>query len=212
MISKTREGAKVFSRQAKALELDQHDLYEGQIKGVAKIGSPTVDSLQLGVEFPNVQSAIEDIANSYQVPISGVSFFMNDQPPGGTQMVERITVIGTAAETFVEIYGIKVKVNIGDNQNNITTAIKAKLDEYKANKIAISDVTAVSGAGNQLDVKFIDTNNHVNYQYLRSDVKITGATSTRAVPGYGTWTKLGHTNITDTEGGTTQVFAYRRIS
>ena len=210
--SKTREGAKGYSRNAGILEITQANLPLAQIKGTTKIGSPTVDQLQLGVEFPNVQSAIDDIVQLYQTPVNGVVIYSDDtKTPEGASMVERLVFTGEAKASPVYVYGIPVAVSVGDNQDSVTTKALAVLNKYKDAGIAIRNVEKVAGVNSQLDVTFTDTHPHENYSYSGGGITITGTTTSDAVPGYGTWSKIGTQVLTFT-GADTTLHYYKRIA
>lgn len=210
--SKTREGARGYSRQAGLLELSQANLPLAQIKGTTKFGSPTTDQLQLGVEFPNVQSAIDDIVQLYQTPINGVVIYSDDtRTPDGVNMIERLVFSGAATASPVYVYGIPVAVVVGDNQDSITTKALAVLNKYKDAGIAIKSVEKVSGVNSQLDVTFNDTHPHENYSYTGNGVSIQGSTTSVAVPGYGTWSKIGTQVLTFT-GADTTLHYFKRLS
>lgn len=211
--SKTREAARNYSRQAGLHELNQANFPLAQIKGTSKIGSPTVDQLQLGVEFPNVQSAIDDLVQLYQTPVNGV--IMTDDAsynPSGTNMIERLTISGVAKTSIVYVYGIPVAVGIGDNDVAVTVSVLNVLNKYKNAGIAIKNAVAVAGVNNQIDVTFMDTNPHENYNYSDSGISIRGATSTTAVPGYGSWRIIGTTTIKDTDNNNTVLTYHKRTA
>jgi hypothetical protein len=202
--SKTREGSKVFSRQAGAIELDQDNLPIGTQTGTNKIGAVTVDQLELGVGFPNVQSAINDLANLYQIPIGAVYTVVEDtsiadQTPKGVSMTERLTVVGTATadSKVISVYGIPVILEVGDNRAQISTKIVQTLTPYKNKNIAFNSVSLVSGQDNQIEVVFIDTNTHNNFNAIYDGITITGETITTAKQGYGTWTYIGESPIAE---------------
>lgn len=211
--SKSREGARGYSRQAGLLELNQDNLPMAQIGGTTKVGSPTTDQLQLGVSFPNVQSAIDDLTTLYQVPINGVVMFADDtRTPEGINMIERLVFSGEAkSNSPVYVYGIPLAVTKGDNHELITTKAFTALNNYKAAGIAIKNVVKVSGSNSQLDVTFNDTHHHENYQFEDNGIKIVGSTTSVAVAGYGSWSKIGTQTINFT-GADTTIHYYKRIS
>lgn len=213
ILSKTREGAKVFSRRAGTEELSQDNFPLAQIGGTTKIGSPTVDQLQLGVEFPNVQSAIDDLVQLYQTPINGVVIYTDDiKTPAGINMTERLVISGEATSTVTYVYGIPVPILVGDNHESVTTKALAVLNKYKDAGIAIRQVGKVAGSNSQLDVTFNDTNPHENYRYSNNGITIQGTTQSVAVPGYGTWSKIGEQDVTFTGGSTTKLYYHKRVA
>lgn len=210
--SKTREGARGYSRQAGILELSQSNLPIAQIMGTTKVGSPTTDQLQLGVEFPNVQSAIDDIVTMYQVPINGVVAFTDDtKTPEGSNMIERLVFSGSATASPIYVYGIPVIVQKGDNNELVATKALATLNKYKDAGIAIKKAEKVSGTNNQLDVTFNDVHAHDNFTYRGNGISIVGSTTSEAIPGYGLWTKIG-TQLLTFDSKNTTLHYYKRIS
>ena len=211
--SKTREGAKSFSRQASAVEISQDNLPLAQIGGTQKVGSVTVDQLGMGVEFPTVQSAIDDIVNLYQTPINGVVTYASDTvTPQGVNMTERLLFSGVPLNGVIEVYGLQVPIKSTDSISVIVDNVYKLLTSYKDKGVAFKDIVKTVGVSNQLDVTFIDTNKHNNYVYQGSGLTVTGTTSTNAVAGYGTWTNIGTSNITDSTGASTTLHYYKRIS
>lgn len=205
--SKTRAGSKNISRLAGSTEIDQTNLMN-------KFGGVSPDQLTHGVGFPNVQLALEDIVNSYQVRVGGIVMFDNAQSidPNGVSMTERLTISGMSGDTIIEVYGIPVAVNVGDNETAMATKVIAALDKYVTAGIGFKSVALVNGTTNQIDVTFIDTNPHPNYFYQLNTVTISGSTTTPALPGYGSWVKIGQTTTTMSGLGTTTIDYWRRNS
>lgn len=220
MYSKTREGGRDYSRRAGLHELSLDNIPAGQILGIGQIGGATVDQLQQGIKFPNVQSAIDDLANMYQVPVGMVVSSDNASISlAGVNMVERLTITGVVtggpqgSDTFIEVYGIPVKVQVGQNDVAVTVEVLKVLNTYKTNGIAIKDVKATSGVNTSIDVTFLDTKPHKNYLYNKNGISVIGETSTAAVPGYGSWAKVGTMQIDGVSAGSKLMLHYfKRIS
>lgn len=212
-ISKTREGAKVFSRQSGTHELDQTNLPGAMLSSTSKMGTASVDQLQLGVDYPNTQSAIDDLVNAYQVPINCVVTFADSlTTPGGDSMEEELVFTGEATGTLIHVYGVPVQVDIGDNAVAVSTKALAVLNKYKDAKIAIKTAVAVPGFNDKLKVSFLDTNPHANYNYSSAGITIAGLTTTPAKPGYGSWTKIGTGIIKDGSGADVTLHYYKRTA
>lgn len=218
--TKTREGAKLFSRKCGAIELDTANISKTTQSGMNPIGSPTVRQLELGVAFPNVQSAIEDLANNYQIPINGVMTIVGDdtvadQTPKWVPMTEQLIITGNATELskVIHVYGIPVILNVGDNKSAIAGKIVTTLTPYKLKNIAFESVSKASGYEDRIDVRFIDTNPHPNFNAEYDGITINGTTTTQAVSGYGTWTYLGQSPITTLAvAGAINLKYYKRIA
>lgn len=213
MKSKTREAARAYSRQASIHSISQANLPLAQISGTQKVGSVSVDQLGKGIDFPNVQSAIDDLTNLYQTPINGVVMYTDSaKTPAGISMIERLTVSGESTGTSVEVYGIKIAIGVGENQDLVTTKIIAELDKYKDKGIAFKSVTKTSGSNSKIDVQFLDTNPHDNFVFRGNGMTIVGTTETTAVPGYGTWSKIGEQDVKFGSEAATKLYYYKRIA
>lgn len=212
IISKSRESARSYSRQAGVTQLSQDNLPLAQIGGTTKVGSPTVDQLQLGVDYPNVQSAVDDLTQLYQTPIDGVvTFTERTRTPDGINMIERLVVTGEATSTITYVYGIPVPILVGDNQDSVTAKIITVLNKYKDAGIAFRKIEKPAGVNSQIDVTFTDTNPHENHRYSNNGITIQGSTIEHARPGYGTWSKVGEQKLTLNSVETT-FYYYKRVS
>ena len=93
-ISKTREGARVLSKEADYLQYDTYGKLP-LIGGKRSIGEPNIDQTKRGVLYGNVQSAIDDLYTLIeQIPINGVVTMTEDAPPIAVQQVESVSFDG----------------------------------------------------------------------------------------------------------------------
>lgn len=213
MKTKTREASKAYSREAGLHSISQANLPVAQISGTQKVGSATVDQLGLGVSFPNVQSAIDDLTNLYQIPINGIVIYADSaKKPEGVSMVEQLTVSGETTGTTIEVYGIKIKVGLKENQDAVTTKIITELNKYKDKKIAFKRVEKTAGSNFKIDVEFLDTNPHEPYEFRGNGITFLGSVTTPAVPGYGTWTKIGEQDVTFSGQAATKLYYHKRVA
>lgn len=159
--------------------------------GLNAIGSETPESNLLGNKGSNVQSAVEDLAGISIALINEVRMFTEDADPNGISMIERLTISGSADTHPLFVYGVPVAVKSTDTIEIITQNIFEKLLELKANTRMIKLVTKVSGQNNMIDVEFIDTKTRPNYNHALNTLIIKGSTIQEAIPGYGTWTRIG---------------------
>lgn len=200
-ISKTRESAKVFSREAGAISFDQTNISKTTIGGTDPIGSASIEQLELGVSFPNTQSAIADISNSFQHQINEVITVAELAgtaaiAPGGVSMVMRLTIDGNSTNNgIIKVFGIPVPVTQNMNRAAITDKVIEELNKYKDDKIAFRSVSKLSGNDNKIDVTFIDTLEHQLIRIEDNGITITSEESTPARGGYGQWQYLGSNTI-----------------
>lgn len=213
MNTKTREGGKCYSRDSAFIVLDQSTLPLAQVGSVNKVGAVNVDQLKVGATEPNVQSAISDLTNMYQVHVGGVVIHhVDNENPAGVSMSERLTFVGTAEFDFIECYGVGVKVTVGDNAGLVKDKVYNELSKLKDSNMVFSAVTKTAGSDSQLDITFIDTNPHDNYVIDKDGISIVGSTTTVAKPGYGTWIKIGTSTITPTQGQNPTLYYWKRTA
>lgn len=213
MISKTREGSKCYSREAALLEVSQDNFPLGQVGDKVKIGSLGVDQLKKYSQFPNIQSALDDIVNLYQVPIGGVVILKDiTATPSGIKMQEELTFDGSATGGEIECYGLRIKVNAGDNKTTVRTKVFNFLNTNFTNETVAFDEVKEEG-DSKLRVTFIDTNPHDNYSYSNNGITITGSTLTPAKPGYGSWSKIGESTMENpTTAGEDKLYYWMRTA
>lgn len=219
-ISKTRESAKVFSREAGAISFDQTNISKTTVGGTDPIGSASIEQLEMGVIFPNTQSAIADIAENYQHQINEVVTLMEVDgvmtiPPEGVNMVMRLTIDGIVEEDgVIHVFGLPIRVTKDQNKAAFTDALIAELNKYKDLKIAFREVSKLSGSDSKVDVKFIDTLSHSLISVDSNGITITSEVSTHAKSGYGKWEYIGE-SVVDTpavSGKSIKLKYYRRLS
>lgn len=211
MFTKTMENAKNWSRESDNISFDNSRLSQSLVSGRQAIGSPSVEQSEKGNISPNVQSAIEDMAQMFPVSINQIILMEDGNEPGGSAMIERLTIEGSADFGSLYVYGIPVKTTPGDNRATITQKVFDALQIQQGNNKLFKSVTKVTGQENQLDVEFLDTKVHDNFSTSANEIVITGETLQAAVPGYGTWTRLGSVDIKNDDNKITKAYYFKRI-
>ena len=198
MISKTREGAKVPSREAVFLQFDPHTVDPTGVMGVKPIGGPNVDALINGVNYPNIQNAIDELAATTQLPINAIYTSAENTAPRGIQQSERLTFSGQVtgapgATAVVYVYGVPVVCDVGDNADAVCNKVLAEFTQMKNSNIAFSTVERQEGTVTPiLNVKFIDNCAHVNLgDFVSQGITVQREVLSPGQAGYGTWTALG---------------------
>jgi len=196
-ISKTREGARVISRQSQYLEFDNSGM-DPDVKGIRPIGGPSVDSLIDGVDFPNVHDAIKEVyANDY--PINTIIQNDDGLNPAGTQQTETLTFSGAVSfvdpnvtKAMIRVYGVPVVVNRDENAETVCTRVYGELVKYKDKSIVFAAVERPAGQTTTINVRFIDYNKHEVNDILGYGIRVERVISSPAIHGLiGTWTKIG---------------------
>lgn len=205
--SKTREGAKSFSREAMFQEYNQDHVPVGLIGGTNTVGSMTVDQSRKGVKYPTVQAAIDDITNSMVIPVDGILETTEDLNPAGNSSIERLTITGTATDDHIFLYGYKIPVAVNDVNDQVTTKVINFINtNLVANDEIVKSVTSITT--NVFEVEFLDNRSHQPTNYNINGISINGEITVNARGGFGTWTKLGQyekfTGVT--------VYAWKRTS
>lgn len=197
-ISKTREGAKVPSRDAVFLQYNQETADPTGVMGIKPIGGPNVDALINGVNYPNIQNAIDELASIVQLPINTIYCSTENQAPVGTQQSERLTFDGqvqgeVGKKAVVYVYGVPVECNVGDNADAVCNKVLAEFIKMRDSNVAFSTVERQAGGVIPiLNIKFIDNCNHVNLgNFSSAGITVQREVLSPGQSGYGTWTFLG---------------------
>lgn len=216
-ISKTREGAKVPSREADFLQYEMGDK-NPIIGGKRTIGGANVDQLRKGVEYPNVQSAIDDLYTlSQQIPINGVIMMTEDSPPTAVQQVETITFDGTVqnadpdqTKATIHVYGFPFVFDNTTNASTVCETVFNKFTEFVNDEKYFDLVTRKGLNGEILEVRFIDAAPHPVTNATENGITMTGTIDVQARSGYGTWSKLGEVDLAVTPP--VPIFYFKRIA
>ncbi|UIW12663.1 MAG: baseplate wedge subunit and tail pin [Enterobacter phage ENC19] len=216
-ISKTREGAKVPSREADFLQYEMGSKLP-LIGGKRTIGGANVDQLRKGVEYPNVQSAIDDLYSlSEQIPINGVVTMAEDNSPSAVQQVESITFDGTVqnpdpdqTKATVHVYGFPFVFDNTTNASTVCETVYNKFTEFVNDEKYFDLVTRKGLNGEILEVRFIDAVPHPVTNTYENGISMVGTIDVQAKSGYGTWSKLGQADLPVTPAVT--VYYFKRIA
>lgn len=216
-ISKTREGAKVPSREADFLQYEMGSKLP-LIGGKRTICGANVDQLRKGVEYPNVQSAIDDLYSlSEQIPINGVVTMAEDNSPSAVQQVESITFDGTVknpdpdqTKATVHVYGFPFVFDNTTNASTVCETVYNKFTEFVNDEKYFDLVTRKGLNGEILEVRFIDAVPHPVTNTSENGISMVGTIDVQAKSGYGTWSKLGQADLPVTPAVT--VYYFKRIA
>lgn len=211
-LTKTRSASRNWSREADQLDFNNTRLSQSLVSSRQSIGAASTDQSIKGKYTPNVQSALEDMASMFPVKVNQVIMMMDGYSPEGVSMIERLVIDGTAGVEPVSVYGIPVKVESGDNKSTITTKIYDALQILQSEDKFFKSISRVSGVDDQLDVEFLDTRPHDNFDYAEGTITINGSTIQDAVPGYGVWARIGSFELDDGAGGKNKIHYFQRTS
>lgn len=148
-ISKTREGARVLSKEADYLQYDTYGKLP-LIGGKRSIGEPNIDQTKRGVLYGNVQSAIDDLYTLIeQIPINGVVTMTEDAPPIAVQQVESVSFDGIVQnidsdqeQAVVHVYGFPFIFDNGTNAATVCETAYNKFTEFVAAENISQKLTA----------------------------------------------------------------------
>lgn len=217
-ISKTREGAKVPSREADFLEYEI-GTKAPLIGGKRSIGGANIDQTSKGVNYPNVQSAIDDLYTLVeQIPVNGIVTMAVDEPPIAIQQVESITFSGTVlnadpgqTKATVHVYGFPFTFDNNTNASTVCETVFDKFTEFVAEEKYFDMVNRKGVNGDILEVRFIDSVPHPATAKTENGIGMNGTIDVAAKSGYGTWSKLGSAELPGVTPAVT-VYYFKRIS
>lgn len=214
--TKTREGAKVPSREADFLQYNM-GTKDPVIGGKRSIGDANIDQTRRGVFYPNVQSAIDDLYSLTQLPINGIYMSAEDAPPIAIQQVESITFSGTVlnpdpdqTKATIHVYGYPF---IFDNTTNAATVCETVFNFFNdmVTEEKLFDIVTRKGVnGDILECRFIDAVAHPVTSSTENGITLSGSIDVPARAGYGTWSKLGTADLPVTPP--VAVFYFKRIA
>lgn len=203
MISVSSSKAGLTSRQAAFLQYetaaDSIDVMNTQ-----PIGSNTISQKYQGVDYPNVQSAIEDIRGFAILPIGSIVINDTGTSPEGIQQIDDWTFTGEVAvegkvagdDVLVDVYGFMIPAKVGDTDTEFAAKVKTVLEDAITAGEIISSVEVSSSAGNILNVKYIDNQEHILPAYSSCGVSISASIQSPSKVGYGAWDLIGRQSLT----------------
>lgn len=196
IFTKTREGAKVSSREANYLqfELDPEDISVGD---QVPYGSVTLKQTQHGVWYPNIQAAIDDVRAMIPSDVGEVVTNVTGISPGKTQQITRAVFSGVVkledevTEEIVEILGVAVKLKNGDTAEIAAAKWLNILESMVADKVAIAAVFSSASTQNIVDITHLDYQNHTFETFKWNGITVNFSVLSPAKQGYGSWNFLG---------------------
>ena len=196
IFTKTREGAKVPSREANYLqfELEPEDISVGD---PVPYGSVTLKQTQHGVWYPNIQAAIDDVRAMIPSDVGEVVTNVTGISPGKTQQITRAVFSGVVkledevTEEIVEILGVAVKLKNGDTAEIAAAKWLNILESMVADKVAIAAVFSSASTQNIVDITHLDYQNHTFETFKWNGITVNFSVLSPAKQGYGSWNFLG---------------------
>lgn len=191
---------------------------EPLIGGKRTIGGANVDQLRKGIDYPNVQSAIDDLYSlTQQIPINGVIMMTEDSPPTAVQQVETITFDGTVqnpdpdqTKATVHVYGFPFVFDNTTNASTVCETVFNKFTEFVNDEKYFDLVTRKGLNGEILEVRFIDAVPHPVTNATENGISMVGVIDVQARSGYGTWSKLGEIDLAVTPP--VPIYYFKRIA
>lgn len=168
-------------------------------------GSVTITQLAKGVEYANVQSAIEDVRNFTIRPINSIEINTDGISPEGIAQVDQWEFSGVVTDgtlqagdpVIINVYGFPVHATVGDtaidfaNKVSLALTADAVMKSFVLDKVEISSISA-----DILNVTYIDNQVHNLDGFSTKGITVVPTTLSPAKPGYGAWTRIGTRNET----------------
>lgn len=217
-ISKTREGAKVVSREADFLQYNSATGQQPDIGGKRSIGGLNIDQTRKGVGYANVQSAIDDLYSmSQQIPPNAILTTTESTPPIAIQQVETITFSGIVTNSdpaiekaTIHVYGYPFVFDNTTNASSVCERVYNFFSDMVDNEQVFDMVSRKGTDGDMLEVRFIDAVPHPVTNVTENGITQLGTIDVQAKPGYGDWTKLGESDLP--VDPPVHVFYFKRIA
>lgn len=219
MISKTLESAHNIFR--KATHIEYLTKPGTQVMSARNIGGPTVDSFINGVNYPNVQSAIDELQTLTMLPINAIYTSDVRVSPEGVRQAEMLTFSGSVLpsefnKSVITVYGIPFIVDARTNADAVCDIVLTKFEEMRDAGILFYSVQRQSGTTTPIiEVQFIDSAEHGNIESFSSwGIVVQREITVPGKPGYGNWEYMGKESKTLTGGSVTspfELYYFKRI-
>ncbi len=166
-------------------------------------GSLTINQTAVGVNYPNVQAAIDDMPALYTLPLNTIISNVDGISPAGTSQIDEFKFTGqikdpsklTGDPIQFNFYGFPTTVLVGDTGEEVAGKVKLQLELAKSAGKVINNV--IFGATlDILQIKYNDFQTHVLDQTVQYSVKVVQTTISPAKSGYGVWSRVGTQTIT----------------
>lgn len=184
------------------------------------VGSPTISQTKDGVNYPNVQAAINDLMAMYTVSVNSVIITTDGISPAGASQNDEFKFSGTVAlngkpvgtELNFDFFGFPVVVRVGETGEEVAAKVKTKLEDAMSRNFVINAVN-FGGTLDILQVRYNDFQEHQLQDYTKLGIKIDHTVTSPAKSGYGTWEKIGTQTLTlDGSTAPTTLYYFKRIS
>lgn len=183
-------------------------------------GTNTITQKFKGVQYSNVQSAIDDIRNFSILPLETVLINADGISPEGQAQSDEWTFTGTVENgdaasgtpIIISVYGFPVTGAVGDTAEEFTAKVKTVLEDASVRNEIINEVTDSATGGNILNIKYQDNQVHNLPTYSDHGITVTPVVTSPAKAGYGTWNLIGRQSITfDGASEPTVLHYFKRI-
>ncbi|AWD90307.1 baseplate wedge subunit [Erwinia phage Cronus] len=219
IFSKTREGAKVYSREADYLEYRQDS--DPLIANTNDIGSVSTDQLELGVEYPTIQGAIQDLKTVAVGNIGDVKINTTGNMPGAVSQVGSVQFTGSVniintnydpenpveLKQIITILGVPVEIIQGETADQVAVKFVAAAQEYETKGIVFTQIQQSSSDPTVVEFVHADYRVHSYTDFLKYGLTATFTVSSPPQNGQGSWVLLGQESKTFT-GATDPVTLY----
>lgn len=220
MFSLSRSKAGVISRLADYLQFRLNPNKIDFVAGQRAVGGPSASQTQLGIFYPTVQGAIDDLVGRCDLPVNSVVINTDGLPPGFTNQTDQLKFSGVVqgapgSEQMIYVLGFPVKVAEGDTDIAVAAKAHAVLTDAVVNSIAISSVEIDSTDSTVLNITYNDYQTHIYQPVSQYGISITQTIVVEGKAGYGNWARMGTVDQTLTGGevdGNITLYYFRRES
>ena len=212
--------AGVLSRSAGSVEFIR-DQGNSDSMGRQPYGSVTITQVAQGIDYPNVQSAVEDIRAFTIRPVNSIEINTDGVSPEGISQVDEWTFSGTVTSptaaigstVILNIFGFPVTALVGDTAEEFVTKARAAIDVAVAANTAIESVNIKPLTSTTLTIVYIDNQPHALNGISSFGITVIPTTVSPAKPGYGAWVRIGSKNETlDGASGPVTLHYFKRLA
>lgn len=166
-------------------------------------GKANINQTAKGVDYPNTQAAIDDLASMFTLPVNSVVINTDGVNPQGVAQIDQFTFTGTATDAdrangdlvLFNFYGTMVEIAIGDTNEEIANKVRFAL-ELKAANADVYSIISQGATQDIIQVVYVDVQPHVLEPISNFGVKVEQVKVSPAKPGYGVWSQIGTQTLT----------------
>ena len=200
----TRNASKVKSRLAKDLEFTPEEGIENLVGGQYQFGEAGIEQSYSNIEYASVQASLVDCATTLTTPVGGIVINKTNLNPEGASQVSLLTFSGvvdngdpgSSDPVTIELFGRRIEVPDNAIEGQVRDIVAAEMSQIETAENLYFYNVSTNGL-NSILFEHRDHRAHETFETTQFGATIVLTVATPARFGYGRWTLLAESSITD---------------